>query len=68
MVDRRAARLGWARSTLRAAAYVVFPLGLGWAVVDKHNRSLQDLLLASAVIYDWIPRVPTTGATRSERV
>lgn len=66
VVDRRAVRLGWTRSTARAVAYVVFPLGLGWAVVDKHNRSLQDLLLASAVIYDWIPRVPATGATRSQ--
>jgi uncharacterized RDD family membrane protein YckC len=55
----RAGRLGWTRSALRAAAYVVFPLGLAWVLVDPFNRSLQDLVVRSRVVYDWVPRVPT---------
>ena len=60
VLDRHGVRLGWLRSTARAAAYVVFPLGLGWAIVDKRRRSVQDLLLASSVVYDWIPALPAT--------
>ncbi len=50
-------RLGWPRSVARAAAYVVVPLGLGWAVLDRRNRSLQDLVLGSRVVYDWVPHL-----------
>lgn len=58
VLDHRGGQLGWWRSIVRAVAYVVFPLGLGWAIVDRRSRSVQDLLLASSVVYDWVPRVP----------
>lgn len=48
--------IGWPRAALRAAAYVVFPVGLLWVAVDRRDRSLQDRLLATAVVYDWRPR------------
>ena len=48
--------VGWPRAALRAAAYVVFPVGLLWVAVDRRDRSLQDRLLATAVVYDWRPR------------
>jgi uncharacterized RDD family membrane protein YckC len=61
VVGLGAPRIGWLRSVLRAAAYVVFPIGLAWSIVDPKNRSLQDLLLGSRVVYDWVPRLPPTG-------
>jgi uncharacterized RDD family membrane protein YckC len=48
--------VGWPRAALRAAAYVVFPIGLMWVAVDRRDRSLQDRLLATAVVYDWRAR------------
>lgn len=58
VLDRHGQPLGWVRSTVRAVAYVVFPLGLAWSIVDSRRRSVQDLVLASSVVYDWVPRVP----------
>ena len=58
VLDRRGQRLGWIRSMARAVIYVVFPLGLAWSIVDSRRRSLQDLVVASSVVYDWVPRVP----------
>jgi uncharacterized RDD family membrane protein YckC len=60
VLGRDARRLGWARSLLRAVICVLFPLGLGWSAVDRRNRSLQDLVCASRVVYDWVPRTSTT--------
>lgn len=47
--------IGWLRASLRALACVVFPLGLFWAAVNRRNASAQDLLLRTAVLYDWEP-------------
>jgi uncharacterized RDD family membrane protein YckC len=54
---------------LRAVLCVVFPIGLAWSVFDRRNRSLQDLLMRTSVLYDWrphraVPRDPhpRTGA------
>lgn len=58
VVSRPGSRLGWVRSLARAAAYVAFPLGLAWSALDPLSRSLQDLLVQSRVVYDWVPRVP----------
>jgi uncharacterized RDD family membrane protein YckC len=51
VVGRRGARLPAAVVLLRALACVVFPIGLGWVVVDRDRRSLQDLVLGSRVVY-----------------
>jgi uncharacterized RDD family membrane protein YckC len=67
VVSRGGGRLGWTRSILRAAAYVVFPVGLAWSAVDRRSRSVQDLLLGSAVVYDWIPRVPAEAVPDARR-
>ncbi|MFD7709632.1 RDD family protein [Streptomyces sp. NPDC059785] len=45
--------LGVARALLRAALCVAFPLGLLWVPLSRRDASVQDLLLASAVHYDW---------------
>ena len=55
--------IGWFLSTARAVAYVVLPIGLLWSAVDRRSRSVQDLVLWTAVVYDWRPR---SGRIRRE--
>ena len=46
------ARLGWARSAVRAVLCVLFPVGLLWVLVSGENRAVQDLVLRTSVVYD----------------
>lgn len=43
---------------LRAAFCLSFMPGLFWAIVSKENRSLQDTVMRTSVIYDWTRRAP----------
>ena len=52
VADDRGARLGWGRSTLRAGLCTVLPIGLLWVLISGENRSVQDLLLRTSVVYD----------------
>jgi uncharacterized RDD family membrane protein YckC len=45
-------RLGGA--LVRATLCVLFPIGVGWVIVSRHNRSLQDVVLRTSVVYDWL--------------
>jgi len=56
VVGPRGRRLRLPGALIRALACVVFPIGLLWCVVNAHNRSLQDVLLRTSVVYDWQPR------------
>ncbi len=38
---------------LRSVACVLFPIGLLWCAVSRENRSLQDVVIRTSVIYDW---------------
>jgi uncharacterized RDD family membrane protein YckC len=49
---------------LRALLCVVFPVGLLWCVVSQGNRSAQDVLLRTSVIYDWNVRLPVRATRR----
>lgn len=62
--SRRRLRLG--RSFARALLCAVFPIGLLWCAVDRKRRSIQDLLLLTTVIYDWLPRPAVQEASGSE--
>jgi uncharacterized RDD family membrane protein YckC len=53
VVNRRGNRLHPLVSFVRAALYVIFPIGLLWVLISGHNRSLQDLVVRTSVIYDW---------------
>jgi uncharacterized RDD family membrane protein YckC len=53
VVNFRDERMRWAGALLRALLCVVFPIGLLWVLVSAQNRSVQDLLLRTSVIYDW---------------
>jgi uncharacterized RDD family membrane protein YckC len=43
----------WGRSAARAALSVLVPIGLLWSAVSQDNRSVQDLLVRTSVLYDW---------------
>lgn len=41
---------------LRSLFCAAFPIGLMWVAVNRENRSVQDMVLRTSVIYDWQPR------------
>jgi uncharacterized RDD family membrane protein YckC len=43
-------------SAVRALCCVFFPIGILWVPIGRDNRSAQDVLLGTAVVYDWQPR------------
>ncbi len=58
VVGRQGRQLGPLAALARAACYAVFPIGLFWCALNRENRSLQDVLLRTSVIYDWQHRAP----------
>jgi uncharacterized RDD family membrane protein YckC len=60
VVNFRGERLRWPTAVLRAAFCVVLPIGLYWAVLSPTNRSLQDSVLRTSVLYDWTTRSRAT--------
>jgi hypothetical protein len=52
VTDDRRARLGWKRCAVRSLLCTVFPIGLLWVLVSGENRSVQDVLLRTSVVYD----------------
>jgi uncharacterized RDD family membrane protein YckC len=52
VADDRGARLRWGRCVVRAALCTIFPIGLLWLLVSQENRSVQDVLLRTSVVYD----------------
>ena len=55
VVDRRGRKLRHGRALLRALFCTVLPIGLLWVAVSGGRHSIQDLVLRTAVIYDWSP-------------
>jgi hypothetical protein len=45
--------VGLGRLIARAVPYVLFPLGFLWTAFSVRQASVQDLVLDTAVIYDW---------------
>ena len=58
VVDRRGERLHLSTAAARSALCVVFPIGVLYALVSRANRSVQDVLLRTSVIYDWTRAAP----------
>lgn len=57
MMGLRVVRIGgqplrFVQAVLRAAGYVVFPIGLFWVVLSPKRLSLQDALLRTMVVYN----------------
>lgn len=53
VVGRGGRSLGVGVAFVRALLTVVFPIGFLWCAVSAQNRSVQDLLLGTSVVYDW---------------
>jgi hypothetical protein len=56
----------WAGGALRAAFCVAFAVGVFWVLVSSSNRSVQDVVLRTSVIYDWghhghVAKLPTVS-------
>ena len=45
--------VGFVRAGVRAVLCALFPLLLVWVAVSRGNRSVQDLVVGTSVIYDW---------------
>jgi uncharacterized RDD family membrane protein YckC len=52
VTDDRGAGLGWGRCAARAMLCTLFPIGLLWVLVSRGNRSVQDLMLRTSVVYE----------------
>jgi uncharacterized RDD family membrane protein YckC len=61
VIGRDGATLAMGRASVRAILCVLFPIGLLWVAVDRGGRAVHDLLLHTAVVYDWRRR-PTLVA------
>ena len=46
-------------AALRSAFCLFFPIGLIWVIFSPANRSLQDVVLRTSVVYDWVTELPT---------
>jgi uncharacterized RDD family membrane protein YckC len=55
IVDRRGRSPGLWLALARATFCVLFPLGLLWCVLGGSRRSVQDVVLRTSVVYDWMP-------------
>jgi uncharacterized RDD family membrane protein YckC len=53
VTDASGRGLSLPRAFARAVLYVAFPLGLFWSGVSPSRRSVQDLILRTAVRYEW---------------
>jgi uncharacterized RDD family membrane protein YckC len=62
VVDRRGRSPRLTTALLRAVLCVFFPVGLVWCGVVRSRKSLQDLVLRTSVVYDWVPDHRPRGA------
>jgi uncharacterized RDD family membrane protein YckC len=63
IVTRRDDGPGVIRSFARAVLCTIFPVGLLWVLVSGTDRAVHDLLVGTAVVYDWRPRRRSRRAT-----
>jgi uncharacterized RDD family membrane protein YckC len=61
VVNRLGQRLLVAPGLVRAILCGIFPIGLLWVAVSRENRSIQDLIVRTSVIYDWDVRPRIRG-------
>lgn len=67
VVNSRGDRLTWPTAVVRAWFCATVPIGLLWVAVSRQNRSLQDVVLRTSVIYDWQPRATAAPGTSRRR-
>lgn len=54
VVNREGRQLRLVGALLRALFCVLFPIGVLWVAVSPANRSVQDEVLRTSVIYEWL--------------
>jgi uncharacterized RDD family membrane protein YckC len=66
VVNWQGEKMRWTGALVRAAFCVVFAIGLFWVLISGANRSIQDVVMRTSVIYDWRhrprPAPPVTPA------
>ncbi len=60
---RHGGNLGLGLAALRSFLSVVFALGLLWAIISRTNKSVQDIVLGTEVVFDWAPLLPKVDIT-----
>jgi uncharacterized RDD family membrane protein YckC len=58
VVDRRGRHPSPLLALVRAVFCALFPIGLFWCAVGRARRSVQDVVLGTSVVYDWLPHRP----------
>lgn len=58
VVNFRGERVRWFGAFVRAVFCTLFVPGLLWVIVSGTNRSVQDVVLRTSVIHDWVVGVP----------
>lgn len=58
VVNFRGDKVRWVGAFVRALFCTFFPVGLFWVIVSGANRSVQDVVLRTNVIYDWVIGIP----------
>ena len=58
VVNFRGEHMRWGGSAVRSLFCTTFPFGLLWVIVSGANRSVQDVVLRTSVIYDWTFALP----------
>src|SRR5436190_1302039 len=53
VVNRHCQRMNPVAAAVRSWFCIFFPIGLFWAAASSANRSVQDVVLRTSVIYDW---------------
>lgn len=61
VVASRGGRLRFLQSVARALLCAMIPIGLLWCAIDPKRRSLQDIVLRTSVVYNWLPRAADTS-------
>lgn len=66
VVGPRGGRQRLSGAVLRSFFCAAFPIGILWVAVSRENRSVQDVVLRTSVVYDWQPTPPRTRGPSGE--
>ncbi len=53
VLNFRGGRMNIAGAFVRALFCMLFPVGVLWVAVNRENRSVQDIVLRTSVVYEW---------------
>jgi uncharacterized RDD family membrane protein YckC len=59
VVNFRGHHQRWGGAAIRSLFCTTFPFGLLWVIPSGANRSVQDVVLRTSVIYDWVLKTPS---------